>query len=172
MTPTSSMLIPTLTTDRLKIHAMCKKNSPSYLFAEGLCKELPRSYTRVATVTFNNGLCNLASSAFKVNNDPEKYDHKERRTLLKFYTTKGSSPSHSFTRWFWRIDYCCYLQTFMVTCMTQTQVATMNIFNKSFALGDPGCRTVLLALKETNSSLIHPRSLIRSHVWTSHCRTC
>lgn len=93
--------IPTLTSDRLKIHAMCKKKSPAYLFADGLGKELPRSYTRVAAsdhyiaaVTFNNGFCNLASSAFTVENNPEKYNHKERRTLLKFYdSTKGSSDN-------------------------------------------------------------------------------
>lgn len=84
----------------ITILAMCKKSRPSWLWKDGLGKNLPRSYTRVvkrtasppivAACTFNNGFCNLVSNFFSVTDNEELYQPSKRRTMLQLYDqTKG-----------------------------------------------------------------------------------
>lgn len=102
--------LPKLSSPRVLIHAMCSSNRPSWLWKDGLQKDLPRSYTRVAQgkdlvagATFNNGRCNLASNCFVVVPDEENFTVEERRTLLKMYDkTKGFSDLFGqLTKTYW-----------------------------------------------------------------------
>ncbi len=93
--------IPLLSREKIFLHAMCSSNRPAWLFKDGLQKELPRSYTRVASsenyvaaATFNNGKANIASNCFVVHDTDENFTPSKRRELLKYYDqTKGFSDA-------------------------------------------------------------------------------
>jgi hypothetical protein len=72
--------------------ASCKRDRPSWIWKNGLEKELPFTYTRVVSsahmvcvATNNQGIPKLASTLFHAVDDEENYTHEERRTLLALY---------------------------------------------------------------------------------------
>ena len=89
--------ISPLTTKSLKFTVSCKSNRPSELWSQALQVGLPQGYTRVVVgagmvcaCTKNNGLVNLASTYFTVEDNKTLYSSEMRRDVLSLYDeTKG-----------------------------------------------------------------------------------
>lgn len=70
----------------------CKRDRPSWIWKDGLEKDLPFTYTRVASSTHmccvatnNQGIPKLASTLFHALDDEENYSPAERRSVLSTY---------------------------------------------------------------------------------------
>lgn len=70
----------------------CKRDRPSWIWKDGLEKDLPFTYTRVASSTHmccvatnNQGIPKLATTLFHAVDDEENYESSQRRSILNLY---------------------------------------------------------------------------------------
>lgn len=131
--------ISPLTTKSLKFTVSCKSNRPSELWSQALQVGLPQGYTRVVVgagmvcaCTKNNGLVNLASTYFTVEDNKTLYSSEMRRDVLSLYDeTKGYADNfgHLVKAYYPDVKFRNYELTLLVGWMIYATTNAYILYN-------------------------------------------